>query len=197
MTDDDRPRLADLRGVESVYGPAEDSRLLADSAVEHIEPDAAVLDVGTGSGYVARRIREETGAAVVGSDRNPAACREAREAGVPVVRADLLGPFRTDAFDAVVCNPPYLPTPPEAEWDDWMERALSGGPDGRRVVDRFLADAGRVLAPDGEALLLVSTLTDLDAVRETAGDTGFDVGTVAEESHPFERLVVLRLSPAE
>jgi release factor glutamine methyltransferase len=189
----DRPRLADLRDVETVYGPAEDSRLLAEAVVEHATAGDRVLDLGTGSGYVGLRIRRETGADVVGSDLNPAACRRAAGEGLPVVRADMFGPFRSGSFDVVCCNPPYLPTPPEREWGDWMERALSGGPEGRAVVDPFLAGVDRVLAPGGEALLLVSTLTGLAEVRETATAAGLAANIVAEESHPFERLVVFRL----
>jgi release factor glutamine methyltransferase len=190
-----RPRLADLRDVETVYQPAEDSRLLAETALERggVGPGDLALDVGTGSGYVAARLREATGARVVGLDLNPEACRQARDAGVPALRADLLEPV-CGPVDLVVCNPPYLPTPPEQEWGDWMETALSGGEDGRAVVDRLLDTVGRVLAPDGRLLLLVSSLTDPDAVRRTAAEAGLDAAVVAEESQPFERLFVLELT---
>lgn len=195
-TPEDRPRLATLRDIETVYQPAEDSRLLAETAVDaNLGAGDRVLDVGTGSGYVAARLREATPARVVGSDISPAACRQAHEAGVRTVRADLLGPFRSGVFDLVVCNPPYLPTPPEQEWGDPMERALSGGPDGRAVVDRLLPALPRVLAPGGRALVLVSSLTDPDAVRETAADAGLDSRIAVAESHPFERLLVLELAP--
>lgn len=192
---DDRPQLAELRDVETVYQPAEDSRLLADAVLEHVEGDDVLLDVGTGSGYVAVRVQSETGASVVGSDLNPDACRQAAGNGLPVVRGDMFTPFRDGSFDVVCCNPPYLPTPPEQEWDDPMERALSGGPDGRAVVDPFLAGVRRVIRPDGAAFLLISTLTGPEAVRETAAENGLDTTVVAEEAHPFERLLVLRLVP--
>ncbi len=193
--DDSRERLAERRGIErEVYPPSEDSGLLARAAVEAVDPDWRVLEVGTGSGWVAETVSEETGAAVVGSDLNPAACERARERGVPAVRANLVEPFRAGAFDAILFNPPYLPTPEDAEWGDWMERALSGGESGREVVDPFLASVGRVLAPGGVVLLLVSSLTDIDAVREVAAAKGFAAEEVAEESYPAERLVVLRLA---
>jgi release factor glutamine methyltransferase len=183
------------RDQPDVYRAAEDSDLLARTATVYVEADHRVLDVGTGSGYVAATVGEETGARVVGSDLNPHACRQARDRGVPAVRADLLDPFRDGAFDTVLFNPPYLPTPPEKEWDDWLEHALSGGEDGRRVVEPFLRDVRRVLAPDGQALLLVSTLTGVDAVRDIARTSGLTTERVAEESHPYEKLVVLRLRP--
>jgi release factor glutamine methyltransferase len=188
--------LAARRGLDSpVYDPAEDSRLLAEAAVDRLETGEVALDVGTGSGYVASTVAAETGATVYGCDVNPHACRRARDAGVTVVRTDLVSGFREATFDWVLFNPPYLPTPPEVEGDDWMEAALSGGEDGRRVVDPFLDSVRRVLAPDGHVLLLVSTLTDVDAVSERAAANGLVAGEVASESFPFERLVVLELVP--
>ena len=190
----DRPRLADSRGLDRVYQPAEDSRLLAEVAVDCVD-DGLVCEVGVGSGYIARRVAEETGARVVGTDITAAACRQAREAGVTVLRGNLVDPFPGGVFDAVLFNPPYLPTPPELEWDDSMERALSGGTDGRAVVDPFLDSVRRVLAPEGVAYLLVSTLTGLDAVRERATAAGLAAERVRSESYPFEELVVLALRP--
>lgn len=177
-----------------VYDPAEDSRLLAEEAVDRVGAGDRVLDVGTGSGYVAHRIREEAGADVVASDVNPHACRRAREAGLPAVRADLVAPFREGVFDRVLFNPPYLPRDPDAERDDWMERALTGGATGRAVIEPFLAGVARVLAPEGRVLLLVSTLTDIEAVAAHADDHGLAARTVREENYPFERLAVLEIT---
>lgn len=197
--------LQDRRGIETdVYQPAEDSQLLADAVCERLAERRAsadedsggertVLEVGTGSGYVADRIAEATDARVIASDLNPHAVRQARERGLETVRADLVSPFVDGAFDAVAFNPPYLPTEPDTEWDDWMERALSGGEDGRAIIDPFLASVGRVLAPEGVVYLLVSSLTDVDAVAERAGEAGFSAAAVADHSFPFETLTVLEL----
>jgi release factor glutamine methyltransferase len=196
--------LGERRGVETdVYQPAEDSELLADAVCERLSSDSrggdesgrTVLEVGTGSGYVAGRIAAETDARVIASDLNPHAVRQARERekGLETVRADLVSPFVDDAFDVVAFNPPYLPTDPDTEWDDWMERALSGGEDGRAIIDPFLSSVARVLAPGGSVYLLVSSLTDVDAVVERAGEEGFSAAAVADHSFPFETLTVLEL----
>jgi release factor glutamine methyltransferase len=191
-SDDTRDALADRRGLErDVYQPAEDSRLLAEAAVEHAR--GRTLEVGTGSGWVAERIAAETDAEVVASDYNPAACRQARDRGVQVVRADLVEPFRDGSLDTVAFNPPYLPTDPDNEWDDRMERALSGGESGREVIDPFLDTVGRVLRPGGRVLLLVSSLTGFESVVARAEANGFAVSTVRQESYPFEVLSILRL----
>lgn len=194
MTDDGRPELAERRGADrQVYEPAEDSLLLADAAVGEVGDDDLVVDVGTGSGVVADEVRSETGARVVATDLNPHACRRASDRGLETLRGDLVAPIRDDAVDVVTFNPPYLPTDPDHEWGDWMEAALSGGEDGRAVVDPFVDTVGRVLAPGGCALVLVSTLTGVGAVAERAVEAGLHVASVAEESQPFETLTVLKL----
>ena len=184
----DRYDLAD-----PVYEPAEDSTLLAAAATEHAS--GRVLEVGTGSGWVAQQVATvEAVGRVVGSDVNPHACRSARERGVEAVRADLVAPFAADTFDTVVFNPPYLPTDEDAGLDDWQERALSGGDSGRAVIEPFLSTVGRVVAPNGCVLLVVSSLAGFGAVVERAVAEGFDATTVREESFPFETLSVLRLT---
>ena len=198
--------LADRRDIETeVYQPAEDSHLLAKAASADLRdgtprdasddrPDPPLaLEVGTGSGYVAETVRDETGLRVLGSDLNPHACRQASERGVEAVRADLLEPFREEVFDAVLFNAPYLPTETTDERDDWMEVALSGGEDGRAVIEPFLDSVGRVLAPDGAVYLLVSSLTGVEEVVELAAAEGFSAVALQDESFPFETLTVLKL----
>lgn len=186
--------LADRRGMETeVYQPAEDTQLLLDAAREHVESGDLVLEVGTGSGYVAAMLSEESGVRVVGSDLNPVACREARSHGVEAVRANLVEPFRDGRFDLVVFNPPYLPENDLAKREDWMEVALTGGETGREVIEPFVETVGRVLTPGGRVLLLVSTLSGVDAVIDAAEEAGFSTAEVAEENFPFETLFILRL----
>ena len=210
MTDGSRDSLADRRGAErKVYQPAEDSGLLA-AAIEE-RGHGRLLEVGTGSGGVAERATDvDAVGEVVASDRSPHACQAARKRAAAdgsvgsdpsfsVVRADLLAPFDDAAFDTVAFNPPYLPTDPENEWDDWMERALSGGESGRELIEPFLESVGRVLAPGGVVLLLVSSLAGYDAVLEYAADCGLDAddSAVVEESYPFETLSVVELTPSQ
>ena len=199
---DSRRDLAARRGVErKVYQPAEDSGLLA-TAIEG-RGRGRLLEVGTGSGWVAARAVEQADGVtdVVASDRSPHACQAAQQrarddshpSSFAVVRGDLVAPFAVDAFDTVAFNPPYLPTEPDNEWDDWMERALSGGESGRELIEPFLDTVGRVLAPGGVVLLLVSSLAGYDAVLEYATARGFDSEVAVEESYPFETLSVVAL----
>ncbi|WP_049999136.1 HemK2/MTQ2 family protein methyltransferase [Halococcus sediminicola] len=184
--------LDERREREKVYQPAEDSHLLATAARDEVAPADRALDVGTGSGYVATAMAE-TGATVYGVDPNPHACRQARESGIRVVQGNLTDPFGDGVFDLVTFNPPYLPTTPDEAVGDWMEVALAGGESGRAVIEPFLAGVGRVIAPSGRVLMLVSSLSDFDTVVDLANEAGFVAATVAEDSFPFETLSILRL----
>ncbi|QYZ80377.1 methyltransferase domain-containing protein [Methanofollis formosanus] len=176
---------------DQVYQPAEDTFLLRDAALAEVRSDDRVLEVGCGSGTVIAALRERA-AAVVATDINPHAVRAGREQGVETVRTDLFAGLR-GPFDLVLFNPPYLPTLPEERIDDWLEYALDGGPTGRATIERFAEEVGRVLAPFGRVLLLVSSLTGVDEVRKLFADLGYIVILVAEERVEDEDLVVLRI----
>lgn len=183
--------LADRRDVETeVYQPAEDSFLLAQEARQRFGQDDCVLEVGCGSGIVAEQVAE-SGATVIAADINPHACQAAADRGLVTVRANLVEPFRPRSFDGVVFNPPYLPARSETDSPDWMSVALSGGEDGRAIIDPFLDTVGRVLRPGGQILLLVSSLTGIEGVRKRARSNGLSDAVAAEEAFPYERLVVL------
>lgn len=179
--------------MPDVYRPAEDSHLLAKSAARNIDRAELVLEIGVGSGYVADYIQDTTGANVIGTDINWAACQEANARDIPTVCANFGEPFNSDTFDTVVFNPPYLPTPPNSGWDDPLEDALSGGTDGRAVIRPFIQSIGRILHPGGRVFLLISSVTGIDEVIELATDAEFKTSEIAAEKYPFERLVVLEL----
>lgn len=176
--------------ADQVYPPAEDSFLLLRTALREVRETDRVLEVGTGSGYVAAGLLGRA-ASVVATDINPHAVASARARGLAAVRTDLFAGL-SGPFDLIVFNPPYLPTLPEERIDDWLEYALDGGPTGRVVIERFVAGVGRILSPFGRVLLLVSSLTCPDAVRELFAREGFVSFIVDEERVEDETLYVLR-----
>jgi HemK-related putative methylase len=186
--------LADRRGVETtVYDPAEDSRLLAAAAINR-GVDSPALEIGVGSGWVAERVSAETDITVCGSDLNPHACRSALDRGIETFRGNLLDPIKTNTVGTILFNPPYLPTDPDNEWDDWMETALSGGESGRELIEPFIQDLSRVLRPDGIGYLLVSSLAGYEEILTACETAGLSHETARQESFPFETLSVLRLT---
>ncbi len=175
---------------DQVYAPAEDSYLLLRAALREVRSADRVLEVGTGSGCVAAGLVGRA-ARVVATDINPHAVERARARGLAAIRTDLFVGL-SGPFDLVLFNPPYLPTAPEERIDDWLEHALDGGPTGRAVIERFITDVGGVLSPFGRVLLLVSSLTDPDAVRELFDLQGFVSFIIDSEPLEGETLYVLR-----
>jgi release factor glutamine methyltransferase len=115
-----------------------------------------LLDMGTGSGLGAVAAAR-LGYDVVAVDVNPEAVRCTRinallhgvDGRVSARLGDLFGPVARDAFDVVLFNPPFFNGPPRSARDHaW--RSLD-------VPERFGAGLPGVLAPDGHALVVVSS----------------------------------------
>lgn len=190
------PGRSNLSGTMSydpaqVYQPEADTFLLLRAAQSEIRPSDRVLEIGTGSGHIARELSRV--AEIVVTDINPHAAFCARECGVEVVRTDLAAGIR-GPFDLILFNPPYLPTLPEERIDDWLEYALDGGITGREVIERFAAEVGRILAFGGRILLLISSLTGLPETSAIFEKSGFRGAVVAEESLEDEKLYVLLIT---
>jgi release factor glutamine methyltransferase len=173
-----------------VYSPEADTALLLSAARAEVKPGDRVLEVGTGTGLIAAEMAKV--ARVMATDINPHAACCAHERGTDVVLTDLVSGL-WGTFDLILFNPPYLPTRPEERINDWLESALDGGESGRETIGRFSAVVGRVLAPGGRILLLVSSLTGLDEVKALFATEGFSADVIRQEPVEDEVLFVLRI----
>jgi len=196
--------LSETYDPGQVYQPEADTYLLLEIVLGEVRPGDRVLEAGTGSGYIAagiiEHLKNHSGPSdnwfVIGTDVNPHAVYCARNRGIEVVRTDLLDGLR-GPFDLIVFNPPYLPTKPEERMKDWFEYALDGGPDGRSVLSRFANDAGKVLAPGGRIVVLISSLTGPEEVVGMFRKIGYSVEIAAKRRVFDEDLLVLIVQKIE
>jgi release factor glutamine methyltransferase len=149
-----------------VFAPPSDAHLLADVLRDHVV-GGDVLDVCTGSGFLgvtaalagARRVT-----AVDVSWRALAATRlNALINGVRVrvARSDLLTSVGHARYDVIVSNPPYLPATGD-RYPRGLARATEAGFDGRRFLDRLIAQAPSHLCEGGRVLLVHSSINGID-----------------------------------
>ena len=107
------------------------------------------------------------------------------ETRVEVREGDLWTPLANDRFDVIVFNPPYFSGQPRSNF----ERALRS--DG--LSERFAADLGEHLAPNGCALVLLSSIGDEAGWLEPLRRQGFTVQPAAVRTLPGEVLTLYQV----
>jgi release factor glutamine methyltransferase len=165
---------------------------------------ARYLDVGTGSGAIAITLQLETGAEVIATDISLDALRvaagNAATLGSPVrlVNCDLESAIEDHSVDALVSNPPYVPSSELAELarevrDHEPHVALSSGPTGFEIYERLIDGARRVLRPGGR-LFLELGYNSSDRVIELLKGRFDDIRLTADLAG-IERVVSCQLLP--
>jgi release factor glutamine methyltransferase len=177
-----------IESCNGVYEPSDDSILLADNVL----PSGRILEVGCGTGLISILCRK-MGHPVEAVDINPAAVEctlaNAKRNGVELWAhvSDLFSSV-TGKFDTVIFNPPYLPVEEEVPgFEQW-----AGGPDGFKVVRRFLTDLPRFMDKGGKCYIVLSDLADIDLFMSESRD--FSFRTVASTKLFFERLLLMEVS---
>ncbi|MFN0044301.1 MAG: peptide chain release factor N(5)-glutamine methyltransferase [Alphaproteobacteria bacterium] len=197
----------DFALTPDVLDPRPDSETVVEAALTHLgsrDREAAVLDLGTGSGCLLLAVLSELPHAWgVGVDKSVGACRVAREnalrLGLGARTHFVAGDWGTALgarFDAVLCNPPYIAErdiaalAPEVARHD-PRAALAGGEDGLGGYRAVLADAARLLAPGGFVVLELGQGQG-QAVRALAGAGGLRTLASHADLSGIERCVVLQ-----
>lgn len=151
-----------LKIFEGVYCPAEDSLLLAEYLENQDLQGKKVLEIGTGSGFIAI-LAAKKGAVVDACDVNPNVIEcsktnaENNNVKINIFLSDLFENVK-GLYDIIIFNPPYLP---EDEDDDiaGRDKRYSGGKEGKEIIEKFLESAHEYLKTGGCILLITSSLT--------------------------------------
>jgi release factor glutamine methyltransferase len=181
---------------EDVYEPAEDTFLIAENL--SVNENDVVLDVGTGCGLLAI-LAAKKARWVTAIDLNPYAVKCAKINAelnkvadrTSILRGDLFQPIRPKKFFTLILfNAPYLPSSSNEE-KTWMEKAWSGGPAGRRLIDRFIWEAPQHLNKKGRILLVQSSLADINETLRRFRELGLNTRVLAEKRFMFETIVLI------
>jgi release factor glutamine methyltransferase len=194
---------------ERVLIPRPETELLVEAVLRHIPRDAPsrLLDLCTGSGCVAVSLAAERPlASVWATDLSPGACQLATQnaerlgvgARITLREGDLFGPLPEGArFDAIVSNPPYIPSGELPTLQREVRRepalALDGGPDGLTLIRRIAAGAAAWLKPGGRLALEIGEEQG-QAVSALLCEAGLVEVTVQKDLARQDRLVWARLS---
>jgi len=189
-----REPLAYILGHKEFYGldfevsrdvliPRPETELVVETALEvlHQQPDARVLDLGTGSGAIAIALAVNAPAARIAAvDICSAALQLARrnarrhgcEARIEFFLGDLFAalPCSHQKYDLIVSNPPYVREDEMAALQPELARyephlALIGGQDGLDFFRRIAAGTASHLNTGGEVIVELGAGQEADVVR--------------------------------
>lgn len=163
------------------YSPAEDTIFFA-NYIEHEKGNNA-LDIGTGSGYLAKVLILNFDL-VVATDINYDSIKKAHiviDNCVCCNAADALG---VD-FDLVICNMPYLPS------DEIVDVTVDGLHEGLEVPLRIIKAAKDVLKKNGKLIFLTSSLANYKKLLELTESLEFQIKIVATKKMFFEELILV------
>ena len=173
---------------DDVYNPSDDTFLLFDS-IKHAR--GSLLDVGTGSGYIAINRRKICNDYVEGIDINPRAIENARinAHGLNNISFYVSDLFENvnKKFDIIVFNPPYLPN------DIIVENKEQYNDDG--VIERFIYEVSNYLKEKGSIYLLLSSVTPNLNNKLALIEELFYSTIIARKRLFFEEIFVLRMIP--
>ena len=184
----------DIQVLYGVYKPAEDSHLLLEAI--KIEEGMRILEVGTGSGFIALHCAK-AGAVVTAMDINPLAIKNTRMnvmnngLDMDIVQTHLMEGILGE-FDLILFNPPYLNSERKEVLDDGEKEQLVGGTGGWEISIKFLEMAAERLSEDGKIYLLTSSESERGIMDNVSGQ--YNIYRVASRRMFFEELSVLVLS---
>jgi release factor glutamine methyltransferase len=180
-----------------VYVPRWQSEPLAERAADLLPTIGRAIDLGTGSGAIARVLLDRRPrASVLGTEIDPVAARCARGNGVTVAEGDLfqgVPAWWRGTVDVIVGVLPYVPTDemtylPRDVLAFEPAAALDGGEDGLVMVRRAVSEAGAWLRRRGHLLLEIGG-DQPEVMVPILDDAGFGAISVITDAEGDPRAV--------
>lgn len=205
---------ASMTDFDQVYEPSDDTYLLVDGIQADFATTTAsdqskfktILEIGCGSGvpivHLAKLLPHAT---PIATDINPNAlafaARTATENGVTnleVVECDLasaLIPKWRQNVDAVIFNPPYVPTPDDEVSGNGIEASWAGGMRGRRVIDRAIPQIAELLSkPHGICYMITVDDNEPEEMSQQFGALGLCMVPLVRRRARNEYLTVQKVT---
>ena len=190
-----------LKIAPTVYEPAEDSFLLATYASSL---SGRILEIGCGCGIASLSAAQANlKNSVLGVDINPEAvecaqgnAEENKIRNAQFTQSDLFSNIPAEKFDAILFNPPYLPTTREEKLVPPDENAAyDGGESGLEAFRKFAAGAPAYLAQGGKVAVIATSLGGgIDATLSELESRIGKAEILAQESFFFEKIALIEAS---
>lgn len=190
---------------ENVLIPRPDTEILAEGVgkfLRELGGEVTFADLGAGSGAICvsilKFVKNARAAAV---DISAEALKVAKfnakrfnvEDRIEFFCGDLFAPLEGKIFNAIVSNPPYIPTGEleilQAEVKKEPRLALDGGEDGLNFYRRIISDAPKFLR-DGGILAVEVGINQSAAVKKLFDAEGFVDAKIFRDLAEIERIVV-------
>ncbi|WEU41036.1 MAG: methyltransferase [Candidatus Odinarchaeum yellowstonii] len=141
-----------------------------------LKPDWTVLDMGTGSGYVAIQIADRV-KSVTAVDINDIAVRCCKiniklnnvNDKVKALRSNLFSSLKSEKFNTIIFNPPYLKGDPEnVVQQAWLHNSPEN------LIKKFAAESRDYLVKRGLIQIVYSSISGLNfIIKKVFEDEGF------------------------
>lgn len=163
------------------YLPAEDTFFFA----EHLEKEKGekALDVGTGSGYLAKILASKF-SYVVCTDIDYDSLKSQNPKIKNCICCNCADPIQCE-FDLVICNLPYLPS------EKISDHTTDGGKEGLEIPIKIINSVFSCVKKQGKFLFLTSTLANYKKLIEKTKLLGFDVKILSRKKLFFEELLLI------
>jgi methylase of polypeptide subunit release factors len=174
---------------EGTYIFSDDSALLGDF-LSNIATSGFFLEIGVGGGGIISSLaKDKHFEMLVGTDiAELFHVRSRIPRTIDLIRADRASCFKSESFDFIATNPPYVPS------EGISDIPTDGGRGGMQVPLGFLDSALEVIKKEGTIVVVLSSQDSLGELDVYCSRKNLNCKKVAERSLFFEKLYLFEIS---